>query len=436
MNNKLILGAGAALLATAVGVGPIIIGQQAEQQLQAHHQLTNSLLSDTGVMSVTLENYQRSWGGATAQSILTIDLNKMSGGTVADLDPEQPLPENIKVVLNHTISHGPLILTAGPMLAMAYTETTIHIPEKYSEIVEHYFAKHPPYQQQTTLSLLGGAHSTFTIPSYQGLSHDGSFEIDWQGVNGKAEGDILHFAGDYSMTAPLLKLTNEEMSISMINIDAKTHSEGVKYGQLLGNSSVSMAELRVTGNEASQNLSLQQLSLSLNTSLASELINYTQNLSFASLTADELFQVGPGEMEFSLRNLNGEILEQLQRDIGNLSIDPTLPPEQAGIAFSMLLMPHMEKLLSHSPEMEIRNAKLATEQGEISSRLLFGFNGSQPFDMQGAPFSLIPHLQIEFDLAMPIVLAKMLAQNSVDQQLRMTLLNLEPEQQPTEEEYQ
>ena len=36
MKNKLALGAGAALFATALGIGPIIIGQQAEKQLQAH----------------------------------------------------------------------------------------------------------------------------------------------------------------------------------------------------------------------------------------------------------------------------------------------------------------------------------------------------------------------------------------------------------------
>lgn len=402
MKKSIILGVLTLLVGSAL-VSPYWFGNETEAKIKAEIITAQNSPSFPPWLTVQIDHYEKGWFNSTAQTTATVDFHIMLN-TPATQDTTIP---PLDILIKHSIKHGPF---SSPQLMMAEIKSTVLIPNRGKKVFKHYFGEQSPFQQTTIFGLDGISTSTLKIPAFTGRDHTDKADVDWQGLTGNITTEWGKQAASAIINIPKFEVRNDNMTLSLSNVNLETQSRFSSERLILGNGKISIDEL-LASNPEGDNLQVNDIKISASMDQSGSLLNVVASVHFRKVEAPEKFSVGPGELTVEIRNLNAKAIIALQQQIQQLNKDNLSPPLRA-MAIGPAFMAQGETLLKASPELEFTKLNLTTEKGDITSSLLIAFNGEGDHDIQSLP-SLIPLITLDVKATAPTELLSMLAQSQI-----------------------
>lgn len=293
--------------------------------------------------------------------------------------------ELIKLQQSDTIYHGPIPLQllfrgkAGivPVMAMIDSEVLL-IPVKESEYSE-FIKQLPPMSLMTKLSLSGSGTTDVSMAGVEAQSAEGDRTFKWSGLDG-----TVNFTQDFREVVSKLEsagivVDGEDMYVSVSGIKGNSNlnykTEG--YKQPTGNADFSVEQiiLKSTDEESGEEekISIRNIDIAGSTEVEAGTMSSTHSLSFRELEVGG-GKYGPGGYELAVRNIDTESWAQIQELISkNENMEQT---EEAQEQFMAELMQILPGLVIKSPEIELNNLSLKTNNGSLRGHAIISVDGS------------------------------------------------------------
>ena len=371
---------------------------------------------------VELVGYERGLFSAKAQTrwvLLSKAHEALEPGDADDEgEPEQEPPapgdaaaaatatvERSALTAAHDIWHGPL-----PWGAAAQIGTSFDLPPDADAKLKTAFNGKAPLHISTRMGWLKSAKHQITAAPVK-LDDEG-MRVDWAGLTGTVSVSADHRGLDGKLSMPSLVLANAkgewtikdgEVTANMKQPDGQTMWVGpstMKLASVAG-------KLPARGEGEPDTVALTGLSQTSESSIKDELLTSSSKLQLKSLEARG-FKADELALDMSMRKFDAKAVDALQRlAFGNdreelLSATPKL----------------MQQMLSRQPEIEIKQLRFRTADGEASATALISYAGdaSKPFnpmaDLKG---------QLQLNAAKPLVLNLMAPKAKGDQDPQMLL---------------
>lgn len=427
MGRWLLLG-GVFIAATAVAAIPWWVGSEIERQFSAQFERLQKQLQAQSDVSLALESYQQGYLESTAVTTLTIDMSQYSPAHAVS-----PSPVSIKA--RHAVTHGPYI--DGKFnhdIAAKIISTVIPDSEQQRTLSRFYFGDHPPFEMTTQLAWSGEMSSRGGVPAYSGRDHRGEYDLRWGGLQFESTGNWVAMRGDSELNAPRFELSNASQGITLGGLHGRFASFMSPLGFALGDGELSLALFKLRGKGKRQ-VTLRDLIARYNLQQQGELVNVMQRFGF------RLFEIGGAEykdgvFQFELNNLDGVVLQSLQRRYDAFS--QTHLTDENGIQQWWLaqLRQVLPALLQQAPVLHISRVEVLTVDGLVSGRLKLA-SKEVPSDLTLVDFEsgfakLLPLLQLELDIRLPARIIERQARAAARKTIVARLAELEQTMTPLE----
>lgn len=339
-------------------------GMRAEQQ----YLNTIQRASQAGYIQLTNESYNRGFFRSEARTAVAI-------------------PDIANLTLVHVVRHGPLPLCTSPegkcqlKPLLAIIETSIELnPETRVELKKVFdeFPEIVSLKSYTSLSLSGDGVTQLSIPPVQKAVGKEKVAVIWEGLTGKVTftGDLKEFKG--VLNAPGLEAVGDDGDIRMTNLQSAFDIREDIHGLFFGNATFDLDLLEVGEKEGQEEtrFSMKGLKMRTKSEGATDTVNYTMAMQVDKMVADGT-SYGPGSFQMELRKLDAAALAKLQKEIGELQAEfPGRSPKEIN---QMMLAKYAEalpELMKTSPEIEITQVKLTTEEGDFLGKAKIAVDGS------------------------------------------------------------
>lgn len=406
----------------AVAAAPYMIGTHIEEQFHTQFEALATSAQLPPEMQLTLDRYERGYRTTTVYTSFSLDMKNAQQNPT----PGAPqFPENFKLTMKHEIEHGPLISGAPSTITLAKFISTIELSDKYREIERFYFKDKPFFTATSYFENDNSSISDMHIPAYQGPSHIGDAAVNWEGFSGTVTGNWNKIAAKIDSAAPLLEVALGGMQFSMKGFTTTSDTAMSPQGLNLGTATMGIDQIDASGpNPAGyqQIASLHKLRINAGMAQHGSLVNFFEEFGFDhAVVADDRYENGLIRVEFN--NLDATTLENISQKIQAQvnSLPPSATPELIQSTMLAELQTAVPALLKHSPDIQISKASVLTPQGQIDGRMKVALLPSDQFDPQMGVMALVPLLDIEVDLKLPLLLVTQLAEGMTAGQIRAQL---------------
>ena len=368
------------------------------------------VINQSNGLFAQIEEYNRGWFSSDAkikwrlhvpERIVTGDDGKSQ--TVAAQDYQMDMPV--------TIHHGPIIIAKNNVrFGMGYAETVFALPDQLNKKFDEEFSKEstrPQLDLNIFVNYLNKSIVELSLPSFKLISKDGTGHFDWLGMQstthmtsnmGQVEGDIIIDG---------MKIAKDDTKVTLGKVSSEFDLHQTPAGLYLGNANFSLPSFDVTVKDKKM-FELSEFSLSSDSNIKDSLFSTNFNMSLKSLVANGL-TYGPGDLEIVLRNLDADVLADINRQATAMQNGTEAERQQA----MMALLPELPKLFSKGAELEISKLSFKLPEGTIEGNLLV----TLPKGDNANPFELIQKTQGNAKLKMPKAVVKQLMQQSIMQQM-------------------
>jgi uncharacterized protein YdgA (DUF945 family) len=352
-------------LAGALFIGATYwFGMRAEQQYLD----TIQHASRAGYVRFTNESYERGLFQSAARTTVS-------------------LPDLGDLALVHVIRHGPLPFCTSPggkcqlRPLLAFIETSVEpSPELRVQLKEvlNEFPEIGALKSYTSLSLTGDGVTRLSIPPIQKTVGKENVAVIWEGLTGEVTftADLKEFKG--ALDAPGLEAVGDDGDIKMTDLrSAFDIREGIQ-GLLLGNASFGLDLLEVVDKEGAEGtrFSIKGLKMVTRSEGGSDTVDYNMTMNVDKVMADDT-PYGPGAFRMELRKIDAAALAKLQKEIGELQGEFSRRTQEE--MNQMMLAKYAQalpELMKRSPEVEITEVRLKTEDGEFFGKAKVAVDGS------------------------------------------------------------
>ena len=342
------------IAALLFAVTPNFIGQRAETEFKNLY----SQIDNSQEFSVAVTDYQRGWFSSTAVVELVVDLTQF--------DPQAT--EQIIFKLQNEISHGPLLTEVKAMeLGLVDINSRIEFPDV--------MLKEMPEFNESFNELVTIQNRMYFDGSMFGLVEMQEFEFKDTDVNltispakfeaiTSAQGRILSTGfwdgmsisdnGTFGITFGKMLLDFDMTSLSGNLYDTT--------GIYTGTSNMSIAEMRMTGQELPGVIVLNDITLDSKSSVADELLSFDINMGVSEIDA---MGMSFTQLEFNqtFSNLDIKALQEMNAFLSAQTTDEQLVAQMGEL--TRIAMTLLEK----QPVYEMRQLGVMTAQGAINSSM-------------------------------------------------------------------
>lgn len=199
----------------------------------------------------------------------------------------------------------------------------------------------------------------------------------------------LHF----NLQLPLFKATSKEnkdnFSFVLNNLNGKLVSDEqeILEGLRLGRSSFGIDE--ISFSTAKDQVVLKGLAgetvALINDPTTKKFVNVSSKLGLNNLTLSSSLANGLTNINFelqtSLNNLDAQVLSEIKKTLRQAQ-SQDFSPDMIGMMLVGDLMKALPRVIKGSPEMDISNFAIRTNQGELAGSFSVGIDGKKPFSME------------------------------------------------------
>ncbi len=215
------------------------------------------------------------------------------------------------------------------------------------------------------------------------------------------------------------------MKFSMKGFTTTSDTTVSLQGLNLGTATMEIDQIDASGlnpADSQQSVTLNKLRVYADATQNGPLVSTINEIGFDDVVvAGDRYDNGLIRIEFN--NLDATTLENLQQkiqaQINSLPSDATPGLIQSTMLAELQAV--VPALLKHSPEIQVSKASVKTPQGQIDGRLKFALLPDDQFDPQMGVMALIPLLDIEVDLKLPLLLVTQQAEGMANGQIRAQL---------------
>lgn len=368
------------------------------------------VINQTNGLFADIKQYNRGWFSSDAQikwrvhvpERIVKDANGVSQ-TVAAQDYQMEMPL--------TIHHGPFILANHNVrFGMGYAETAFPFPSQYNSQFDAQFTKES-VKPQLDLSIFVNyflkSSVEMSLPAFKLIGKNNSGNFDWMGMESTTAISSSRDNVDGTIQIDGMTFSKADTKIALGKVTTEYDLHQTPAGLYLGDATFSLPTFNVTDKDK-RIFEIKDLTLSSNSDIENSLFSTHFNVALASVFANGK-TYGSGELEITLRNLDADVLAQINQQATAMQNGTEAERQQA----MMAMLPELPKLFSKGAEFEISKCSLKIPEGSIEGNLLV----SLPKGDSANPFELIQKVQGNAKLKMPAALVKQLVQQTVIQQL-------------------
>jgi len=306
--------------------------------------------------SVEIKDYHRSVLHSTATMLVTVQV----GG-----DAQQKM-QNYRIELPVTISHGPIIWNGKKLLlGLGYLNAELNISPHYEKFFAQTFLPEsikPQLNVQVFVDLVNKSHVEIDLLPFQLTARSDQSQLLWQGLESNSE--ITRGLRQVKGKIKIQGATFSKDSVSMIMGELTTQYDlqQTKQHLFLGDFDVTLPTF-VIKKSGIKTWEMQQMSLHSSNNIHDGLFSSNLLATFQSLFTDK--QIGPGVLNLSLKNLDADVLADIQKKLHNLHAQGML--DQRQLLFK--LAPKIPTLLAKGAVLEVSEMMLTTPLGVIEGDL-------------------------------------------------------------------
>lgn len=380
-----------ALVALAYSIANFWIGKAVEETIQKKIEWIKSQPHIT----VKSHTYKRGWFSSEAI-------------TVVDLKPELYVfsilgqPGEMAFTYKQHIKHGPFpLLTSFNLLPYkAAVAVDLVFPAKIDGFLKRVFGKTKPIQITERIAFSDDTKSKMVIAS---LDHDeaiSGIKIKWSGFDSTIEysGDLKsRISLEGQSEKLLLEMPNERLDLNHFTI--KSDKSLGKTGLMVGSDALAIDTLnaQLIGKMPLQ-LTLNKLAAAYTLNEAGEYIDAESKLDVTSFLLDQK-SYGPVRASIEAKHLYAPALLGLGNLINQLQSKASTEKD----ASNQLFLAYQENgiaLLSHNPQISLREFFLRTPDGDVKIQANVALNGFVKTDLDNL-FSLWHKIDAQADMVIP-----------------------------------
>lgn len=377
------------------------------------------MINQSNGLHLDIQKYDRGWFTSLAQFHWTLHIPEHvvknedgQSSTVAaqDYDLDMPLK----------IYHGPFVFADSTMrFGLGYADTTIQIPPPAAKELSQQFTElftndsiKPEVKISVLVNYLNRSRLRIEVPTFKLIGKNNTGTFEWLGLTnditvssnlGKIDGDL---------TVDGMKFEKDTTKANVGKISSEYNLHETEEGLYLGEANMSVPSL-VVEDKGQKVFELEKFAVQSSSDIDGGLFNSYFETSLDKVLANDK-TYGPGILKMSLKNLDAQVLAQMNKDINKMQQGTDAEKQQA----MMALLPQLPKLFSKGAEFKITELSFSMPEGKIEGNLLV----SLPQGDMSNPFQMIQKIQGEGKVKVPAAIVKQVMQESAKQQLKQPSL--------------
>jgi uncharacterized protein YdgA (DUF945 family) len=408
---------GLVVILTALVLGGYYgMGVVTERTLKRNALVINQ--SNSG-LQLDIQQYERSWFTSLAkfhwrlhipEHVVKNDNGQSSTVPAQDYDLDMPLK----------IYHGPIIFADSTVrFGLGYADTTIAIPPPAAKELTQQFAEmfttdsiKPEVKISVLVNYLNRSRLRVEVPAFKLIGKNNTGTFEWFGfINditmsanlGKIDGDL---------TIDGMKFVKDTTTGAVGKVSSEYSLHETKEGLYLGEANVSIPSL-VVEDKGKTVFALEKFDVESSSDIDGGLFNSYFETSLDKILANNK-AYGPGILKMSIKNLDAQVLAQINLEINKMQQGTDAEKQQA----MMAILPQLPKLLSKGAEFQVSEMSFVMPEGKMEGNVMVML---PPGEISN-PFQLIQKIQGEGKVKVPAVIVHQLLEESVKQQLKQPSL--------------
>jgi uncharacterized protein YdgA (DUF945 family) len=367
-----------------------LIGFVIEKRIDAAY---DQVRDKTPFVSVTEHRFQRGW--YRSQEDVTVEVLHDFAAPAAAVSVAP-----FRITIHSVLHHGPLC--GWNCFGLARAESHIVFNGALQSAIAGIFGSLEPLSLRSRMGFFGGGSATLSSPAFKDTVLDGGARAAWGGL----EAEMRYAAGMDSytlhLTAPRAMYTAADgkgVEATALTVDAR--SRRALRTLYVGESTLTLGRLAVAGAAGASTFTLNDLRSASSSGAQGGFMTMASKTSTGALVTSPLTLSGM-HLDFTLRHLEEESLEQLSAGYRQANQNSALAPDARKAALSAVLRQYGTALLAQQPEIGIDRVSFANAQGEALLTGVMRLRDVTAADFaEGAdPRGILAKLEAELDLSL------------------------------------
>ena len=373
------------------------------------------------------QSYERGFLTSRARTVLELDMPNAAG---PDQDVTQ---EPLRLTFEHILHHGPLPAGTTPdgkfsmTPILAWVETRLVDVSPSDESLDETVKKLPQLRESyafTVVGLNGGGSIRLMIPAFEQTlkQDDGEFTFSWGGltVNSQFSKDMSAFSGECSLPHIQVRMKDGGMAWDGINasFDLTQAFPMVYVGDFATRFGAMQMNFQDPQNGSEREVAVKGFDFTTQSVREGSTVRYDQTIKLAAVTVgDEIY--GPGLLEVTASNLDGEALSRFQSDIQQMSQAGAIyKPEDITARLLPLYIQFLTDLAKASPEIDFRRVQFATPKGNLDGSVRVKLHGEEEIVFND-PQSWARNLEAAAQITIDEQLVRSMMASDLDQKFKL-----------------
>lgn len=401
------------LVGLVVILAAVILGSYYGMGMATERALKNNIamMNQSNGLTIDMEQYKR--GLYRSKAILNVSMQVPARTLTNQAGVATTLPaQDYKILMPIFIYHGPVIFAASkPMFGLGYARSEVALPQPYADQLNQAFTATPTapvLNLSAFVSYLNNSTLSMDLPTFKLVSKEGNTQYEWLGMASDINVSSSRDAVEGRVAIDGMKMQKDKLSVVLGKVDSDYKLHQTPFNLYLGDASLSLDTLMVTDGDK-KILDVQQFTAHSMSNIKDGLFSSHAVLTLSKLWSNDK-TYGPARLDISIKNLDAEILANINEQANNLQQGTEAERQQAMIQ----LVPQLPKLFSKGPTLEVSELSMTMPEGVIKGNLLI----SLPATDSANPFQLIQKTQGQGRFVYAEAVMKQLLNDSAKQQLQ------------------
>ena len=369
-----------------------------------------NMVNKSGGLHIDILEYHRGWFTSNAKFNWQLHIPER---VVKNQDGQSTTTpaQDYAIDMPLTIYHGPIIFAdSGVQFGLGYAYTDLVLPPKYDESFSTTFAtgsSKPKLDMSVLVNYFNKSRMRINVPQFKLLTKDTNGQFEWLGMTNDVtvSSNLNTIDGDLTIDGMNFLKDDVKGTIGKVTSDYDLHQ--TKEGLYLGDASLSFPSVVITQKDQ-KIFEMEHFDVKTSSYIDGGLFSSDFKTSLEKIIANGK-TYGPALLKMSIKNLDAQILAQLNDQVNKMQ----QAPEQQRQQIMISMLPELPKLFSKGAEFQISEVSFVMPEGKIEGDLLVAL----PKGDVSNPFELIQKVSGQGKLKVPAPVLKEILLTSAKQQL-------------------
>ena len=299
-----------------------------------------------------------------------------------------------------TIYHGPIIYANNRLyFGLGFANSDVDLPE-----FDHYFqptAQRPHITMTWLVTYFNETRMHLSVPAFQWVTKTQHIKFEWLGMQSDDRFSSMqdHFSGVETLNG--VRVTQDTLVAFLDKMTATIDVHRALKGMYVGEIAIDAPAFSVM-RDSKALFDAKGFKLLTSSEVENHKFGSSLDVSFSTLMLHEK-SYGPARFQFMMKNLDADVLAELNQKINQIQSLPILERQQA----LFTLIPVLPKLLDQGASIGVTVLNLVTPEGIVDGSFKLTF----PHEVLANPFQLLQKIQGNGHLKLPASTLKAILYN-------------------------